>query len=98
MARWTGSELRRLQATTVSRWLVTPIAAGGASSPPATSPSVDCTASQISAASCSTRPGIGKYWGNSRWAEATTRPEASNAMVRTLVVPASMASTTVMRL
>ena len=96
MARWTGSELWRLQATAVSRWLVTPMAAGASPSRPATSPSVDCTASQISEASCSTRPGFGKYCVNSRWAESTILPSASKAMVRTLVVPASTANTTLM--
>ncbi len=70
------------------------MAAGGSSRRPDTSPSVAWTASQISDGSCSTRPGIGKCWVNSRCAESTARPSSSNAMVRTLVVPASMASTT----
>src|SRR5690349_20156023 len=47
--------------------------------------------SQISSASCSTQPGSGKCWVNSRWLSATIRPVASNNSERELVVPASSA-------
>ena len=67
MARCSGRPVRRSQATTVSRWLVMPMAATGSSQaaprPRAASPA---TASQISSASCSTQPGRGKCWVNSR--------------------------------
>jgi hypothetical protein len=42
---------------------------------------------QISSASCSTQPGRGKCWVNSRCALPTTRPVVSNSIERALVVP-----------
>ena len=48
---------------------------------------------QISAASCSTQPGLGKICRNSFWAVATREPRRSKTMARELVVPWSSAST-----
>jgi hypothetical protein len=45
------------------------------------------TDAQISSASCSTRPGLGKNCVNSFCAVATTAPEASKTMARDDVVP-----------
>src|SRR2546421_8854465 len=50
----------------------------------------NCVA-QISVASCSTQPGLGKIWRNSFCADATTLPLWSNTMARELVVPWSRA-------
>jgi hypothetical protein len=88
----------RFQATTVSRWLVMPMAATlSAPTWPITSSIVVFTTSQISRASCSTQPGSGKCWVNSRYDATTGRPAAMpprcTALVRTPVVPASMATT-----
>ena len=61
--------MSRSQATTVSRWFVMPIAGEPAAVDPAASSASRATArvtSQISAASCSTQPGRGKCWRNSR--------------------------------
>jgi hypothetical protein len=41
----------------------------------------------ISRGSCSTQPGCGKIWRNSRCALATIRPCVSNTMLRELEVP-----------
>src|SRR5919106_3930450 len=49
--------------------------------------------SQIREASCSTQPGLGKIWGFSMWAAATTDPRWSNTMNRVEVVPWSRAPT-----
>ena len=59
IARWSGSPVRRLKATTVSRWLVMPIAAIGSLICAHTDCMVARTACQISSASCSTQPGCG---------------------------------------
>ena len=62
-----GFPVVRSHATTVSRWLVIPIAATDeAPTRSTTSRSVSRADSQISAASCSTQPGRGKYCVNSR--------------------------------
>ena len=63
--RWPGAarpRSRRSQATTVSRWLVIPMARASrpaSASRPATSSRVARTVAQISPASCSTQPGRG---------------------------------------
>ena len=49
------------------------------------------SADQISSASGSTQPGLGKICGSSFCAEATGRPVVSKTMARVLVVPWSMA-------
>ena len=94
MARCRGWPVRRSHATTVSRWSVMPMAAMGSVRWPASSASVVRTASQISLASCSTHPGLGKCWVNSRYANPAAVPSSRTANERTPVVPASMASTT----
>ena len=69
IARCSGSPLSRSQATTVSRWFVIPMPASERPSMPAESSASFATArvtSQISLASCSTQPGRGKCWRNSR--------------------------------
>ena len=68
MARCSGSPVRRSQATTVSRWLVMPMAraAGAPSRRLATSARVTRTRAQISRASCSTQPGRGKCCRSAR--------------------------------
>src|SRR6478752_7606395 len=93
MARWSGRPDDRSHTTVVSRWLVMPIAATASpasSQARTTSVSVATVAAQISSGSCSTQPGWGKYWGNSRYALRTTELASSIAKVRTPVVPASM--------
>jgi hypothetical protein len=80
----------RSHATTVSRWFVIPMPASERPSIPAESSASFATArvtSQISLASCSTQPGRGKCWRNSRYARPTGRPRSSNAMQVVLVVP-----------
>ena len=68
MARPYGVPVVRSHATTVSRWLVIPMAAtDSAPTCSTTSRSVERAASQISVASCSTQPGRGKCWANSRY-------------------------------
>ena len=42
---------------------------------------------QISLASCSTQPGLGKYWVNSRWAIEQICPLRSKTIARELLVP-----------
>ncbi len=69
MARWRGWPVRRSQTTVVSRWFVIPIAATAcpaASAAAAASANVARVASRMSSGSCSTQPGRGKCWGNSR--------------------------------
>src|SRR5213596_2159589 len=58
---------------------------------PSASVAVCSWVAQISVASCSTQPGVGKIWRNSFCAEATTLPLWSNTMARELVVPWSKA-------
>jgi hypothetical protein len=67
-ARCTGSRLLGSQATTVSRWLVIPTPARSDPCTPASASAAIATlrvTSQISAASCSTQPGLGKCCANS---------------------------------
>src|SRR5207302_1645929 len=71
--------------------------AGASSSEGTSSASVPSTADQISSGSCSTHPGRGKCWANSRYAHPRGVPWWSTARLRTPVVPASMAMTTGIR-
>ena len=78
----------------VSRWFVMPIAAISSAEAP-----IFCIAScatkywvdQISFASCSTQPGLGKIWVNSFCATLHISPALLKRMQRLLVVPASRA-------
>ncbi len=74
MARCRGRPSLRPHATTVSRWSVIPMAATGWSSDDTSSPSTACVTSQISSGSCSTQPGLGKCWVNSRYDAAHGEP------------------------
>ncbi len=96
IALCTAWPVARSQRTTVSRWFVMPIAAR----PPALTPAafnasraVSCVDSQISSGSCSTQPGCGKCWANSRCAAPRLRPRPSRTMARELDVPWSRART-----
>ena len=42
---------------------------------------------QISSGLCSTHPGLGKYWVNSRWAIEQICPLRSKTIARELLVP-----------
>ena len=94
MALYSGSPVARSHTRVVSRWLVTPMAwISAASSRDLASASVStatCEA-QISLPSCSTQPGLGKYWLNGRWATDTISPRWSKMMARDDVVPWSRA-------
>jgi hypothetical protein len=87
--------VRRFQTTVVSRWLVMPMAAISVAAAPAPE-SASCAVAnwllQISIGSCSTQPGRGNNWRNSRCAMATIRPPESKTMLRELDVPWSRAS------
>ena len=50
------------------------------------------TFSQISTASCSTQPGLGKIWWCSFWPTETIRPRTSNSRQRDDAVPWSIAA------
>ncbi len=92
----TGRPVARSHSTVVSRWLVMPSAAIWPSSRPApltASASTASTFCQISSASCSTQPGLGKIWRCSRWATLMMLPAWSKTMHRLDVVPWSMAAT-----
>ena len=94
MARLTGSPLSLSQTMVVSRWLVMPMAAMLAAVAPMLSMAFLATSScvsKISLASCSTQPGLGKYWVNSFWATDTISPDSLNRMQRLEVVPESSA-------
>ena len=73
-----------------------PIAATGSDNDGINSVNVATTASQMSFASCSTQPGCGKCWGNSRYDQPQGAPDSSTAKARMPVVPASIAITTPM--
>ena len=78
----------------VSRWLAMPMAAISSAVAPILFMAERATPSwvvQISLASCSTQPGLGKYWVNSFWATLQILPSWSNRMQRFEVVPASSA-------
>ena len=85
----------RRQIRVVSRWLVMPMAAICAGSPPAwarASRKVATLWAKRSSGSCSTQPLAGKCWGSSRRAVATgARLGARKAIVRVDVVPWSRA-------
>ena len=89
MALAMGSPVSLSQMTVVSRWLVMPIAA--MLSAPTFSLAMAAretsrVVSQISSASCSTQPGLGKICLNSFWTEAQILPALSKRMQRLLVV------------
>ena len=94
MAWWMGSPVTLSQTMAVSRWLVMPMAAMSAAVAPifcmASTATPSCVA-QISFASCSTQPGFGKYWGNSRCETLHISPLSLKRMQRLEVVPASRA-------
>src|SRR5690606_37966779 len=95
MAGWIGVPVAASQTMVVSRWLVMPMAHTSSAFRPLLARAWRHTSrvlSQISSASCSTQPSLGKYCLNSRWALASGRPWALKTMARELVVPWSMAS------
>jgi peptidoglycan/xylan/chitin deacetylase (PgdA/CDA1 family) len=65
-------------------------------SPPAASRSMAMLSAIRSSGSCSTQPGLGKCWLNSRWAVAWGRSASSKRMARVDVVPWSSASSIVL--
>ena len=74
MALWIGLPVALSQTTTVSRWLVMPIAAMSFAVSLAlrsAERTVETTLFQISSGSCSTQPESGKCWVNSFWPVAT---------------------------
>ena len=78
----------------VSRWFVMPMAAMSSADAPTSFMADSATPSwvvQISLASCSTQPGLGKYWVNSFCATLHISPRALKRMQRLDVVPASSA-------
>ena len=78
----------------VSRWFVMPMAAMSSADAPTSFMADSATPSwvvQISLASCSTQPGLGKYWVNSFCATLHISPLALKRMQRLDVVPASSA-------
>jgi hypothetical protein len=97
IARWIGAPVFRSQTTVVSRWFVIPIAASAsrvtfvtfaARSAPVTACSTDV---QISAGSCSTHAGFGKYCGNSTVWRPSVSPSSETTSAVVPVVPWSMA-------
>ena len=94
IAWWMGSPVTLSQTMAVSRWLVMPMAAMSTAVAPifcmASTATPSCVA-QISFASCSTQPGFGKYWGNSRCETLHISPLSLKRMQRLEVVPASRA-------
>ena len=89
-----GSPVSRSHTMVVSRWLVMPMAAMSAALAPTWFMAESATPSwvvQISLASCSTQPGLGKYWVNSFCATLHISPFSLNRMQRLEVVPASSA-------
>ena len=89
-----GKPLARSQSTVVSRWLVMPIAPmslAAIADLAITSAATRRWVCQISRASCSTQPGRGKCWVNSRCDVARTSPLRLNNSARELVVPWSKA-------
>ena len=96
IALCTGLPVARSHRTVVSRWLVMPSALTWSARSPALAiapATTACTFDQISVASCSTQPGLGKIWRCSRWSTATIAPSWSKMMQRLEVVPWSMAAT-----
>ena len=94
MAFMMGSPVARSHTMVVSRWLAMPMAAISSAVAPILFMAERATPSwvvQISLASCSTQPGLGKYWVNSFWATLQILPSWSNRIQRFEVVPASSA-------
>ena len=90
MALAIGSPVFLSQITVVSRWLVMPMAAMSEAVTPSLLMALRDTSSvvsQISSASCSTQPGLGKIWRNSFWAVEQMLPARSKRMQREEVVP-----------
>ncbi len=74
IARCSGSPVDGSQTHTVSRWLAIPTATSSPARTSASSSASPATAwvtCHISFASCSTQPGFGKCWANSRYALPT---------------------------
>ena len=90
-----GSPVVRFQATTVSRWLVMPIAATcvGADAGRRRRRASPSPPSRSRRRRARPSPGCGKYCVNSRYAATVGRPSANTARLRTPVVPASIAIT-----
>ena len=92
----TARPVLRSHSTTVSRWLVMPMAAIS----PARTPARSIASRQVAAVvdhrsegSCSTQPERGKCWRNSSCPVATTARSSPNRIARVEVVPWSMART-----
>src|SRR5258706_591484 len=95
-ALWIGSPVCRSQTMVVSRWLVMPTPIRSVSerlSLRSTSRATSRWVLKRSIGSCSTQPGCGKIWRNSRCATDTGAPSWSNRIARELVVPWSRART-----
>ena len=90
IALCSGLPVWRSHSSVVSRWLVMPMAAMSRASmailSKASRATVRCVA-RISQGSCSTQPGWGKIWRNSRCALETGVPFSSKRIARELVVP-----------
>ena len=82
IARASGSPLSRSHATTVSRWLVMPMARTRDASSPMAVRAAASVSRQISAASCSTQPGLGKRVVSGCWATRVNVPSASTSTAR----------------
>src|SRR5258706_486433 len=96
IALWIGSPVCRSQTMVVSRWLVMPTPIRSVSerlSLRSTSRATSRWVLKRSIGSCSTQPGCGKIWRNSRCATDTGAPSWSNRIARELVVPWSRART-----
>ena len=96
MALWMGRPERRSQSSVVSRWLVMPMACrsdGFADAWRRARPMTLSVAAQMSSRSCSTQPGLGKIWRNSRLALPLTERRWSRTSAVTPVVPSSIART-----
>ena len=94
IALWTGSPVAASHTMVVSRWFVIPIAARSAPPIPIffnASTATSFSEDQISIGSCSTRPGLGKYWVNSFCATLMIDPALSKTMAREELVPWSRA-------
>src|SRR5258706_1600611 len=96
MALWIGSPVCRSQTMVVSRWLVMPTPIRSVSerlSLRSTSRATSRWVLKRSIGSCSTQPGCGKIWRNSRCATDTGAPSSLKRIARELVVPWSRART-----
>ncbi len=70
----TGASVRRSHSTTVSRWLVMPSPTGRSPAAASASRMASSETRKISSGSCSTQPGSGKCWVNSRYPRPSTLP------------------------